>query len=314
MSSLIYYSEKFSKLHSAKVKGRTAPHKSVLLLAIIEGIEKHEIPENRVFITPELVAGFKDLWCQLVADPLFTANFSLPFYHLKSEGFWHLQTRFGRELLLTSSHSIKSFAQLKEVIEYAYFDEALFELLSKEATRTVLKQTLLTTYFPGRNVSGSNELIQTIVEQILHEPAAVYKSKAAAFDEEEVFVRGGVFKKEIPKIYQYTCCISGLRIIADKEVQMIDACHIVPFSVSGDDTIGNGLSLCPNLHRAFDRGLIAIDDDYRVMMQPFFEEANVYSIRQFEGKKLMLPKQREYYPLVENLRRHRDRFGFDGRS
>jgi putative restriction endonuclease len=101
-----------------------------------------------------------------------------------------------------------------------------------------------------------------------------------------------------------------LRIIADKEVQMIDACHIVPFSVSGDDTIGNGISLCPNLHRAFDRGLIAIDDDYRVLTKPSFEDANAYSIKQFEGTELLLPKQKSYYPLQENLRRHRARFEF----
>jgi putative restriction endonuclease len=49
-------------------------------------------------------------------------------------------------------------------------------------------------------------------------------------------------------------------------VTMVDACHIVPFSISYDDTITNGLALCPNLHRAFDRGLIAISDDYRVVV------------------------------------------------
>lgn len=198
---------------------------------------------------------------------------------------------------------------MKAVVEFAYFDNYLFQLLFEAHTRSILKQTLLSHYFPQHNISHSNGLIETITEQILHEPADVYKSKAALFDEEEVFVRGGVFKKEIPKIYNYTCCISGLRIIADKEVQMIDACHIVPFSVSGDDTIGNGISLCPNLHRAFDRGLIAISDDYRVMVKPFFEEANAYSVKQFEGKELLLPREREFYPLVENLRKHREGIG-----
>jgi putative restriction endonuclease len=308
--SLVYYSKKFSKLHTAKVKGKTAPHKAVLLLAIIEQIKNDEVRGNQIFITPELVARFKDLWCQLVDDSFFSPNFSLPFYHLKSDGFWHLQTKFGRELILTSSHSIKSFAQLKEVIEFAYFDEALFLLLYDEHTRSVLKQTLLSRYFSNHKVSQSDGLIQAITQQILHEPAEVYKTKAALFDDEEIFVRGGVFKKEIPKIYNYTCSISGLRIITDKEVQMIDACHIVPFSISGDDTIGNGISLCPNLHRAFDRGLIAISDDYRVMVKPFFEEDNAYSIKQFEGKQLGLPRQTNFYPSLENLRKHRERFEF----
>lgn len=170
----------------------------------------------------------------------------------------------------------------------------------------------MSAYFPGaQNLSASNELITTIIHQILHEAPAAYKTKAASFDEEEIFIRSGVFKKEIPKIYNYTCCISGMRIIADKEVQMIDACHIVPFSQSGDDTIGNGLSLCPNLHRAFDRGLIAISDDYRVLVKPFYEaDKNVYSIKQFEGKKILLPKEVQYHPLPANLEKHRKRLGF----
>ncbi|WP_379661331.1 HNH endonuclease [Pseudopedobacter beijingensis] len=34
----------------------------------------------------------------------------------------------------------------------------------------------------------------------------------------------------------------------------IDACHIIPFSLTHDDRITNGIALCPNMHRAFDRG------------------------------------------------------------
>lgn len=310
MSKLVFYTKKFSKLHTAKLNGKNAPHKPILLLAIIKGLKKLEINENKIFITPDLVACFKDLWAKLVFDSFFTSNFSLPFYHLKSEGFWHLKTKPGQEILLTSSHSVKSFTQLKEVIHFAYFDDDLFLLLKEEHTRTVLEQTLLNTYFPNHHVDSSNDFIRTIVQQILNEPSVIYKSKALLFDEEEIFVRNGVFKKEVPKIYNYTCCISGLRIIADKEVQMIDACHILPWSISKDDTIGNGFSLCPNLHRAFDRGLIAIDDNYRVLVKPFHEEPNTYSIKQFAGKQLLLPKQKEHYPLRENLKKHRERFDF----
>jgi putative restriction endonuclease len=310
MSDLLYYSRKLSKLHTAKLNGRNAPHKPILLLAIIQGIKNLEISQNKIFITPDIVARFKDLWNQLVFDSLFTPNFSLPFYHLKSEGFWHLKTKQGREILLTSSHSIKSFAQLKEIVDYAYFDDHLFQLLQEEQTRIVLEQTLLDIYFQNHHISSSNAVIQTIVQQILNEPSALYKTKAISFDEEEVFVRNGIFKREVPRVYNYTCCISGLRIIADKEVQMIDACHIVPWAASKDDTIGNGFALCPNLHRAFDRGLIAIDDDYKVLVKPFHEKPNSYSIKQFEGKQLLLPEQRDYYPLLDNLRKHRERFDF----
>jgi putative restriction endonuclease len=311
MNYLSAYIKKFSQLRTAKINGISAPHKPILLLSIIVGIEKEEIKENKICITPDLVASFKDLWHQLVHNTSFSANFALPFYHLKSDGFWQLHICIGREVLLTASHSIKSFAQLKEVIDYASFNEDLFKLFTNQHTREVLKQTLLSTYFPTtHNLSANNELITTIINQILHEPPAAYKTKATSFDEEEIFIRGGVFKKEIPKIYNYTCCISGMRVIADKEVQMIDACHIVPFSESGDDTISNGLSLCPNLHRAFDRGLIGINEEYRVLVKPFHEGDNAYSIKQFEGQQIILPKLKEFHPAMNNLKMHLQRFNF----
>jgi putative restriction endonuclease len=311
MEALTKYVQKFGSLRVARLKGALAPHKPILLLSVIEGISKGDIRENKVFITPELVATFKDYWHQLVVHSNFTSNFSLPFYHLKSDEFWQLQTLIGREIVLTSSNSIKSFSYLKQVVDFAFMDEDLWSLLSNQHTRKVLKQTLLSTYFSNTDLEPANHLIGEIINQILHEPSAAYKIKAMNYDDEEVFIRSGVFKKEIPKIYNYTCSISGMRIISDSEIQMIDACHIVPFSESHDDTITNGISLCPNLHRAFDRGLISLDSDYRVLIKPFSEQENIYSIKQFEGKQILLPKTKEYYPSQENLAAHRVRHQFN---
>lgn len=139
VNPLSIYIKKFSKLRAARVKGYVAPHKPILLLCVIDGMANGTIRENKIYITAELVARFKDYWHQLAIDPMFTANFSLPFYHLKSEGFWTLKTHPGRELLLTSSHSIKSFSHLKEVVDYACLDEGLYQLLLDEGNREVLR-------------------------------------------------------------------------------------------------------------------------------------------------------------------------------
>jgi putative restriction endonuclease len=311
MQPLSFYIKKFGKLNRAVVRGEKAPHKPVLLLAVIKQFDEHRISENKICITPLLVADFKDYWHKLVTGETFTPNFSLPFFHLQSDGFWHLQTKPGLHILKTSSNSIRSFGHLKEVVDYAYVESDLYALLLNEHNREVLKQTLISTYFPSHQVPGNeNQLVAQIIQQILHESPAVYKTKANSFDEEEVFIRSGVFKKEIPKIYNYTCCISGMRIIAG-DIQMIDACHIVPFSESHDDTITNGISLCPNLHRAFDRGLLSIDENYKVILKPFSEnDNNIYSIKQFEGKDIMLPANSEYLPLQYNLEKHRQKFSF----
>jgi putative restriction endonuclease len=130
--------------------------------------------------------------------------------------------------------------------------------------------------------------------------------------EEEVFIRGSLFKREIPKIYNNTCSITGLRIDAIVTVSMIDACHIVPFSEGYDDTVTNGLALCPNLHRAFDRGLISIDENYRVITSSTFSEpaSSTHSLRQFEGQPIRLPDNKKFFPALENLALHRGKHGF----
>ena len=123
---------------------------------------------------------------------------------------------------------------------------------------------------------------------------------------EEVFVRGGAFKRVIPRIYNYTCCISGMRVDATINLSMVDACHIIPFSESYDDTISNSITLCPNLHRAFDRGIISISDDYRVIVSSAISEKETnYSIRQFEGMRINLTDDNRCHPGLENFRWHR---------
>ncbi len=124
--------------------------------------------------------------------------------------------------------------------------------------------------------------------------------------EEERYIRGSIFKREIPKIYQNQCCISGMRIESTTKAQMIDACHIVPFSISNDDTVSNGISLSPNLHRAYDRGLITINEDYIVRISPAIKEnITPFSISQFSGRKIILPKNNKDFPSPENLIWHK---------
>ena len=177
--------------------------------------------------------------------------------------------------------------------------------------RAVLRTTLLNTFIPLTkrkyiNTKGSHgKYIANIESKLLNESPSEYKLEIAKADEEEIFLQGGVFKRVVPLVYNYTCCISGMRIAATSNIQMIDACHIVPFSESHDDTITNGISLCPNLHRAFDRGLISIDEEYKVIISNSFVESDTnYSMKMFEGKKINLPKEEKYFPSIEGLRLH----------
>jgi len=98
-----------------------------------------------------------------------------------------------------------------------------------------------------------------------------------------------------------------MRIETGKGFSMVDACHIVPFGLSKNDSIKNGIALCPNLHRAFDRGLIGINTEYRVEVSSSFEELPTdYGLKKLSGKSIILPFGRQYHPAKQHLQWHLD--------
>ena len=314
MEPLKKYLIAFQKLRIDRSHG-IAPHKPILLLSVMQGFQNRLITMPRIYITPELVALFQSNWNSLVTTS-HDCRMSYPFYCLKSDKFWTLVPKNGFENINQMGSVMKSFSALNAAIDFALIDEDLFRLLVDKSQNLILQQSILDQYFPetkdeyGNSSGGQKKLFEDIEGKILNEDAAVYRQEIKELlkqeNEEEIFLRGSLFKREIPKIYNNTCCISGMRIDATISVSMIDACHIVPFSHSYDDTISNGIALCPNLHRAFDRGLIAIDENYKVQVSNSFKEGESnYSIRSFEGKEIQLPRQKEYFPLMENLEWHR---------
>ncbi|HEX8505394.1 MAG TPA: hypothetical protein VF630_08505 [Hymenobacter sp.] len=230
------YLRRFQKLRVATSRQHgEAPYKPALLLAVLEGIADGSIQGNRLEITPELIAAFKAICTDLGTSPLFTAaNFALPFYHLRSDGFWHLHTWPGLEILLTTSNSVRSFRHLRDVVAYAALDADLWLLLQVPAHRAALRQALLTRYFPqtqGRyRPRAGQDALGTIRRQMLEEPAALYRTHLRPADELDQTVRSSLFKRVVLEAYDHTCAVSGLKLLSTRSspVPLLDACHIVP--------------------------------------------------------------------------------------
>ncbi len=308
------YLRAFERLRIDRAHG-VAPHKPILLLSVLQTFQNSFQNNQRIYITPELVALFKTNWSLLVTTK-HDCRFALPFYHLTSDKFWNIIPKPGFENILQLKASMRSFANLNAAVDCAIIEDDLFALLKDQKSNGILQQFLLDEYFPNTKVNFSNSsngqqnLFDDIENKILNEPSEEYRQEIKKLmlqqNEEEIFLRGSLFKREIPKIYNNTCCISGMRIDATFSVSMIDACHIVPFSSSFDDTVTNGIALCPNLHRAFDRGLIGIDENFKVIVsKAFIENETNYSIRKFENKEINLPISYSYYPLKDNLEWHK---------
>jgi len=313
------YSRYFKKLKRG-VSGHLgkAPHKPIMLLALIRGIRKNEIINNRIFITPELLLNFREIWNQLV-DTGHTENFALPFFHMRSEPFWQLVAKPGMEIGITRSGSIRSFKNLKETVAFAQIDKELFLLLQKTESREVLVAQLLKDYFYASKTNYRYDLDSAeesqLEYQIQHASSKEYRERLLFLKsqlnesqfQEELFIRGGLFKLSIPRIYNQRCCISGMHIMGPPNIQMIDACHIHPFSLSNDDTVKNGIALSPTLHRAFDRGLIGISADYKVMVSSLVNDKDSeFTLSQFENQSILLPEKEAWFPAVESLNWHQE--------
>ncbi|MBO0930128.1 HNH endonuclease [Fibrella aquatilis] len=309
---LAHYVRQFSRLKQGGTKYGKAPHKPVLLLTITELLEKGLITDNRVGVTPELVATFKENFV-LLAKAGHNDDFTQPFFYLKNEGFWFLQPKPGYQIDLY----IRSVNTLSERLDYAHFADDLYGLLTDTYSRIALKNTLLDTYFPARKAeflrvkNAGRSYLGDLETYLLNEPTGTYQPAFTADDEETRFVRGGLFKRLVPQVYDFTCAISGMRVITTGGASLVEACHIVPISVSGNDHVSNGIALCSTLHTAFDRGMIGIDAQYRVLISPALTDnpASPYNLHQFAGQSLRPPHGQHHYPNREAFAWHlRERF------
>ncbi len=262
-----------TSLRRAPTKFGPAPHKPILLLAVLESFEYGEITDNWIEINEALLTRFYDLW-KLLVNIGNTPNFSLPFYHLSNDKgeFWNLIVMPGKSIPTTNSHSIKSFSALKNTVLAAKLSPEFYYEILDPLTRETLNQALLDTYFPDyfeKSITDTKRYSQEIETQILYDPYENYvkriirqiKEETIEASEELLILRSHIFRKVVLEVYDKQCAISGLKIDPINKTLLIDACHIIPFAQTNDDTILNGITLSPTFHRAFDSGLIAIDDN-----------------------------------------------------
>lgn len=163
---LRHYIDAFSTLHTAKVKGHKAPHKAVLLLAIIDLVEEKRILTPRIGLTDELAEKFNELWHRYLAlSSIFTPDISKPYFHMQHESFWRLVdkgevargmaaepnpwvvSRKEQKDLPKGSYSIQA---MRRTFAYAEIDGMLFQLLQNSDARAVLRVVLINAYLTNQ--------------------------------------------------------------------------------------------------------------------------------------------------------------------
>ncbi|QJD77630.1 HNH endonuclease [Spirosoma rhododendri] len=124
----------------------------------------------------------------------------------------------------------------------------------------------------------------------------------------KVRINQSVFRQMILKTYENRCAVSGIDI-----PELLVAGHIMPWSVSEQERLNpeNGICLSNLYDRAYEKGLICIDTDHRILISKQLKEKKNkdYYIRffeKFENQAITIPKS--YQPRKEFLEYRLERF------
>ncbi|MGQ0636340.1 MAG: HNH endonuclease [Planctomycetaceae bacterium] len=112
------------------------------------------------------------------------------------------------------------------------------------------------------------------------------------------------FRRTVLQAYDRRCAVTRAQL------RLVDAAHILPVGVpESSDDVSNGIALSPTYHRAYDAGLIFLDERYVMRINP----AKVATLRQLhlDGGlqgfqehlgRVHLPPDERQWPHIENIR------------
>ncbi|MCL9777255.1 HNH endonuclease [Vibrio methylphosphonaticus] len=133
--ALELYLEKFRNLNMNSTGGRKSPHKVCMLLAVIDLIHVGSIATNKIQFNQALKDQFTHHFKTLAQgnDKNTPEN---PYFHLRSEGFWHLKYSEGATEQGTKRYSSKA-------VSYVYLDDELFDFMKSHIVSNEIKDALV---------------------------------------------------------------------------------------------------------------------------------------------------------------------------
>ena len=119
-------------------------------------------------------------------------------------------------------------------------------------------------------------------------------------------IKQSFFRRAVLSSYKQRCCITNI-----SEPRLLVASHIVPWKSDAKNRLNprNGLCLSALHDKAFDRGLITLTDEFRILVSPtLYAFESEQFIREtliaLEGNRISLPDK--FVPDISFLKRHRE--------
>jgi len=171
----------------------------------------------------------------------------------------------------------------KDVWDEFYYDS---EALAFESERLLAK-------YSGRTLENLAQIDETDLPSEGKERECIVRIR----------VNQNFFRSTVLAAYDYRCCVTGLAV-----PELLVASHIVPWSEDATQRMNPKNGLCLNaLHdRAFDRGLMIIDENLTMRFSGRTRSRGADILTSFEGKRITLPSR--FKPDLTLLFRHSNKW------
>jgi len=294
---------------------RKAPHKPLLLLALLDLVHRGVITTPFISITADLVELndlFNLYWRRII--PLGqTSSIAFPFSRLSREPFWGLVPQPGKTITDSVINNTSSVSYLRKYALGAKLDDELFQTMQNGEGRDTLREALLLSCFSEETAAQLRE--QSIINREAFDYSRVLEKQvymplvkeAVAVECYRGEVRDQAFRKVVTKAYDHRCALCGIRIVTPDGHTVVEAAHIVPWAKSKNDDIRNGMALCRTCHWGFDEGMLGVSDNYTVITsRAIGSDPNFPGLLStLSGRSIIPPVDHGLWPAPSNLSEHR---------
>ncbi len=121
-------------------------------------------------------------------------------------------------------------------------------------------------------------------------------------------VRDAAFRNHVLKAYDSRCAVTGLQMVNGGGKAEAQAAHIWSVADGGPDAVQNGIALSATAHWLFDRHIISLDDDYRLLISHNKVPSELMLLFPAPGERVHLPADPRLRPHRDYVARHRERF------
>jgi putative restriction endonuclease len=121
-------------------------------------------------------------------------------------------------------------------------------------------------------------------------------------------IRDASFRRQVCDAYDNICAVTKLRIVNGGGKAEVQAAHIWPVAVGGPDVIQNGIALSGTAHWLFDRHLISLTDDHRLLVSHNKVPQELQGLFARQLDRVHLPSDPRLWPHPAYIARHREAF------